>query len=347
MNEINLYVLCNDEGLQNNLSLIFDNLIKKENLKLNIVYSKEIKDSKKEIRYKLIDFIIVNYSMSDDKLIKIVNNIKQDKYISNTPIVITSNELKDDDFRNKILNKGLTLYTKNDIDISTNCLCNLFSLHKVNSKSLKETFHIRRIWNTSKNINIITDEKLNIIDFNKTAIKKFDFIDIDMRIEKFVSLMDVEDNQELLENLNYSLEIFGNMSKIYTFKYQNQYYKLNVRFLNQINNYLIIFEDITSLYKQKQDNERLHQKHIEDLEKSKDKMITIFTHELKTPLNGILGYASYISRALAKKALNEKKIDKLSTLSNEITALGHVLLSTINSLVDMSVLKDNKLEVKK
>ncbi|MEA3314703.1 MAG: HAMP domain-containing sensor histidine kinase, partial [Campylobacterota bacterium] len=282
-----------------------------------------------------------------NKLIKIINSIKKDKYISDIPIFVISSELKDDDFRKQVIKKGVTLYTKNDQDISKGCLLNIISLYKSNTNLLKETKYIRRIWNTSKNINIIIDEKLNIIDFNNTAKRKFEFIDTDMKIREFISLMDIEDNQKLSEHLDYSLDIFGDISRIYIFRYENQYYKVNVRFLNKANHYLIAFDDITSLHKQKKDNEKLHQKHIQDLEESKEKMITIFTHELKTPLNGILGYSAYISRTLEKKALNEKKIDKLSSLSSEITALGHVLLSTINSLVDISMLKDNKLKVTK
>lgn len=345
MTDLNLFVLCNNKNSQDKLSLILDNISKREMLKLNIVYSEYIKNSKKEIRDKFVDFIILNdLRYSDDKLIDIINSIKQDKNIFDIPIIVISTELKDDYFRNKILKKGVTLYTENKQNIINGSLLNIISMYKSNSNLLKETKYIRKIWNTSKNINIILDDKFNIVDFNNTAKRKFHFINKKINIKEFVSLMDIEDNQKLAEHLDYSLDMFGDMSNIYIFRYENQYYKVNVRFLNKINNYLIAFDNITSLEKQKQQNEMLHQKHMKDLETSKDKMITIFTHELKTPLNGILGYSAYISRTL-KKTLNEKKIDKLSSLSSEITALGHVLLSTINSLVDISSLKNNQLKV--
>ena len=347
MNEISLFILCNNKNAQDSLDLVLDDIREFESIKINSIYSQTLKDPKREIRDKFIDFIILNdLEYENDKLIELINGIKENKYIFDIPIVIISTNLKDDNFRKQIIKKGVTLYTKNDKDISKGCLLNIISLYKSNAKLLKETKYIRRIWNTSKNMNIIVDEKTNIIDFNNTAKRKFDFIDINMKIDEFISLMDIDNIGQLQEHINYSLDILGDISKIFVFQYEKQYYKVNIRFLNKINHYLIAFDDITSLHKQKKDNERLHQKHIQDIEESKEKMITIFTHELKTPLNGILGYSAYITRTLAK-ALTPKKIEKLSTLSSEITALGHVLLSTINSLVDISMLKDNKLLVHK
>jgi signal transduction histidine kinase len=71
-------------------------------------------------------------------------------------------------------------------------------------------------------------------------------------------------------------------------------------------------------------------------------MLVIFTHELKTPLNAIINFSSYIGRNLQKE-LTPKRINKLIDLSNQIELNGQSLLSQINNLLDISKMKNNKM----
>lgn len=105
---------------------------------------------------------------------------------------------------------------------------------------------------------------------------------------------------------------------------------------NKINEYIAIRTDITE-YVNKRDKEA-------DI--AEDKTLMLFTHELKTPLNAIISYSSYINRNINKQ-LTPKKIEKISQLIRNIEANGSSLLSTITSMLDISKFKHNALEINK
>lgn len=75
----------------------------------------------------------------------------------------------------------------------------------------------------------------------------------------------------------------------------------------------------------------------------KDRMLLIFTHELKTPLNAIISFSNHINRGLQKEKISQKKIDKFIELSNLIKVNGEVLLSEITTLLDVAKIKENKM----
>jgi len=120
---------------------------------------------------------------------------------------------------------------------------------------------------------------------------------------------------------------------------------------NNVVHYVSVRTDITK-YAQNKDKQILtvKQTHNQKLEESKDKMLTIFTHELKTPLNGIIGFSEVLSKRLnraLKKSVTEKDIHKYIDMSDDINALGHILYSSVISLLDSAKLKDGKYEVEK
>lgn len=80
----------------------------------------------------------------------------------------------------------------------------------------------------------------------------------------------------------------------------------------------------------------------EKIDSIKKDMVVIFTHELKTPLNAIINFSSYIARNL-KKELTPKRVNTLIDLSTQIELNGHGLLSQINNLLDISKMKNNKM----
>jgi signal transduction histidine kinase len=76
----------------------------------------------------------------------------------------------------------------------------------------------------------------------------------------------------------------------------------------------------------------------------KDDIITIFTHELKTPLNAIIVFSEYIKRNL-KKTLTPKKIDKLEELASKVHANGIVQLHMIESILEASRVKSGTIKL--
>lgn len=95
----------------------------------------------------------------------------------------------------------------------------------------------------------------------------------------------------------------------------------------------------------KKDNNKLS--HIleetkEDIELFKEDIVSIFTHELKTPLNAILNYAEYISRNINEN-LNERKVNKLKTLALKITNHSKIQNDMIDSLLFIVQIKSGKI----
>ncbi len=74
----------------------------------------------------------------------------------------------------------------------------------------------------------------------------------------------------------------------------------------------------------------------------KDDVISIFTHELKTPLHAIINFSDYIHRNLQKN-LTDKKIDKMIDLSEKIKSNGLAQFSLIETLLEVSKYKTGKI----
>ena len=74
----------------------------------------------------------------------------------------------------------------------------------------------------------------------------------------------------------------------------------------------------------------------------KDDMITIFTHELKTPLHAIINFSEYIHKNIQKE-LSEKRIEKISELSEKIKSNGLAQFSLIETLLEVSKYKSGKI----
>lgn len=96
-------------------------------------------------------------------------------------------------------------------------------------------------------------------------------------------------------------------------------------------------------------NEMLHH----DLEKSKKELnlfkhdiISLFSHELKTPLNAILSFSEYISKSMEKE-LSQEKIKKIKQLADNICSNGNTQLDMINTMLRLVEIQSKTLEVKK
>jgi signal transduction histidine kinase len=115
-------------------------------------------------------------------------------------------------------------------------------------------------------------------------------------------------------------------------------------FFSKVKNYLVYFiqNKTTELKKEEleQTNKKMQAQHLKELEITKEKMLNVFTHELKTPLNGIIGFSAHIKRGLNR---NPQKLDRYIKLSDEIHSLGHLLLDSVESLLSLSKVYNNQL----
>ncbi len=75
----------------------------------------------------------------------------------------------------------------------------------------------------------------------------------------------------------------------------------------------------------------------EEMNRIKSNFLATMSHELRTPLNGILGFASLLEEALLDEELSE--------MACIINASGHRLLDTLNSILDLSIVEADKLNV--
>jgi len=114
--------------------------------------------------------------------------------------------------------------------------------------------------------------------------------------------------------------------------------------------YLVFTDDVTKIIhaarkvKDQELDKRLTKiNHSKELNKVKDSFLTIFTHELKTPLNSIINFSEYVSKHLAKE--NFEKKERLLSQVDEINNSGHFMLHMITNLLEAMKLKDTKINL--
>jgi signal transduction histidine kinase len=76
-----------------------------------------------------------------------------------------------------------------------------------------------------------------------------------------------------------------------------------------------------------------------DLNRMKDNLIAVCSHDLRSPLNGILGFADML---LEKEYLESEDREGLT----HIKTSGNVLLGLINDILDLSKAKAEQAELK-
>ncbi len=87
-------------------------------------------------------------------------------------------------------------------------------------------------------------------------------------------------------------------------------------------------------------------KHQKELENFKNDILTIFTHELKTPLNTVTSFSDYINRT-AKKEITIKKQQKIEQLSSKISASSQMLLLMIENILEVGKIKSGNFKISK
>ena len=120
---------------------------------------------------------------------------------------------------------------------------------------------------------------------------------------------------------------------------------------NEVSEYLVFADDVTQLINaaRKIKNQELDSRlsklnHAREINRVKDSFLTIFTHELKTPLNSIINFSEYVRKHLDKEEFAKK--DKLLTQVVEINKSGHFMLDMISNLMEAMKFKEGKITLK-
>ncbi len=120
----------------------------------------------------------------------------------------------------------------------------------------------------------------------------------------------------------------------------------------EIKEYMAIRNDITLLeqmheqvlQEQSRKNEIIQsQKVLEEVNRTKDEFLVVFTHELKTPLNAIINFSEYISKQIEKSSIDKK--ERLLDLITSVRKNAVSMLENIINIIDLSKLKAGKLKL--
>lgn len=121
---------------------------------------------------------------------------------------------------------------------------------------------------------------------------------------------------------------------------------------NKVSEYLVFSKDVSDvvyaarIIKQKEIETKIQKlEHIKEVHKIKDSFLTVFSHELKTPLNSIINFSQYVKKHLEKEDF-EKKNSLLDYVS-QIHSSGWNMLNMITNLIDAMKLRDGMIELNK
>ena len=121
---------------------------------------------------------------------------------------------------------------------------------------------------------------------------------------------------------------------------------------NDIEEFLVFSNDVTNVVaaarkiKEQELNNKLQKlEHIKEISKIKDDFLTIFSHELKTPLNAIINYSEYIKKHLLK--IEFAKRDRLIEQVSQINTSGWIMLDMITNMIDSIKLRNGEIKLNK
>ena len=116
-------------------------------------------------------------------------------------------------------------------------------------------------------------------------------------------------------------------------------------FISKVKNYIeLIAQNKIKIEQISSSHEYLKNNYESELELEKEKIVVVLTHELKTPLNGIIGFSSHIGKIL-RKPYSQANIDKAIKLSEDINSMGNVLFRSVMTILDIAKLQNGKLSV--
>jgi len=116
----------------------------------------------------------------------------------------------------------------------------------------------------------------------------------------------------------------------------------------EVEEFLVFSNDVSNLVysarkiKEQEINTKIQKlEHIKEVNRIKDSFLTVFTHELKTPLNAIINFSEYVSKHLAKEDFAKK--ERLLEQIESIHSSGWYMLDMITNLIEATKLRDSKI----
>lgn len=112
----------------------------------------------------------------------------------------------------------------------------------------------------------------------------------------------------------------------------------------EIEGYVSIRDDVTEIIKleQKLVEERRERTNQELILKTKDALLTSFTHELMTPLNHILNFSKYLHKSIGVSQIENSQ--KLVGLTKMIQESGFAMLDMITNILELEKIKAGKVK---
>lgn len=200
------------------------------------------------------------------------------------------------------------------------------SLLNLNTNTVKEY--------TSKGRSYYTGSKMKEIDYTTAMVAALkNFIRPDLIDEAIVAHSIDTIKAKLTENPVYRVSFPTKDNRIEAWR---------ISFLEQDKNFVLIARrDVTKeVEKEKQQIEKLRQTKLqaEQANEAKSTFLSSMSHDLRTPLNGIIGYTEL--------ALQETTLDAKQAYLQKIKSSGRLLLDMINDTLDLSRIESGKLILK-
>jgi signal transduction histidine kinase len=317
------------------------------NIEINIHEATNGQDALNLALKESIDLVFLDIQMPNMNGFEVAKYLKMNKKTKDITIIFLTAVFKSEEFIKNGFDIGALEYLTKPIDktIFIKKIGTYLKLISDQKYALKSREYFKELSRKSHTVQITLDETAAITDFNELAQKLFPFIENKINIYEFVRRIEgiaEEERKKLLQFLNNLNVFFGNSDDKLNIIYRDRFYELDFLILKQ--GYILVLKDITKEEELRRYNDELKLSHIKELELTKEKMLMVFTHELKTPLNGIIGFSSHLKRGI-KRGITEKNQKKYLTLAQTVESLGHMMFGNITSMLDLNKINDGKLQL--
>ncbi|MEA2100142.1 MAG: ATP-binding protein [Campylobacterota bacterium] len=304
------------------------------------------------------DILLVSQNINGMGVIEFIENIK--KSVPSQAIIMMLNS----DIENNVFKRAIDLQVDKYLNIPVDPIL-LFNAIEALSQE--------KIWHEEyKNQERMLQDYKNAIDISFSVSKH----DVNGKIfyvnDSFCKTMDQSYEDAMkgdinpLKNPNTDIKKVWNQlrkDRIYrdrqTFKFDNKKDHIvdvtAVAITNdkdEIEEFSVFSHDVTDVVNsarkiKEQEIEKKFQKleHLKELDKVKDNFLTVFSHELKTPLNSIINFSDYIKKHLQKADFEKKDI--LVEQVSQIGTSGWMMHDMITNLIDSIKLKEDEIKLLK
>ncbi len=205
-----------------------------------------------------------------------------------------------------------------------------------------EKIYFENLFNNSPEAIVIADINSNVLRINKQFTKMFQFTEEEIIGRNIDEIISEETEIEFAHSITQQIQ-FGKNSSFETVRLRKDRTKIDVVILGVpitlSDGTVVIYGIYQDISKQKAEQHELliaKEKAIES-DILKTNFLATMSHELRTPLNGILGFSELL--------LTEDLNDEIMEMAQSIHQSGNRLLETINSILDISIIESNKLNI--